>query len=187
MLASASKMGGRIAELRSRARLGAFLVGMFALACGGAHFDGREYHGKQVSFRLGPVPAGMREIRSDEALVTLRDDAVGTTVAVGARCGLDGDDVPLSALVGHLFIQFESRKETGRQEFVLDGRAALEVELDASLDGVSRHFIVVVTKKDGCVYDFMLVDGGGASGDVTRARAEFRTMVQGFSTIEPNS
>lgn len=180
-------MGGWIAELRSCAWRGALLVGMFALACGGARFDGREYHGKQVSFRLGPLPSGVREIASDEALITLREDGVGTTVAVGARCGLDGDDVPLTALVQHLFIQFESRKEIARHEFVLDGRAALEVELDAALDGVSRHFIVVVTKKDGCVYDFMHVDAGGGDGAVTRARAEFRAMVAGFSTIEQRS
>ena len=180
-------MGGWIAGLRSCARWSVLVIGIFAVACGSAQFDGREYHGKQVSFRLGPLPSGTREINSDEALVTLRDDSAGTTVAVGARCGLDGDDVPLTALVQHLFIQFEPRTEVGRHEFVLDGRAALEVELDATLDGVSRHFIVVVTKKDGCVYDFMHVDGGGKDAAVERARSEFRSMVQGFSTLDRKS
>jgi len=58
------------------------------------------------------------------------------------------------------------------------------MEIEARLDGVSRHFIVTVLKKNGCVYDFLHVDGGGASAELSASRADFRAMVSGFQTVE---
>jgi hypothetical protein len=67
----------------------------------------------------------------------------------------------------------------------LDGRKALRTEVDARLDGVRRHFVVVVMKKENCVYDFLHVDRGGDAPALSRSRAEFDEMIQGFSVIEP--
>jgi hypothetical protein len=102
---------------------------------------------------------------------------------VNARCGVDSDDVPLRALVGHLFLQLTDRKIISEQEFVLDSRAALTTEMVAYLDGVRRHFVVTVMKKDGCVYDFIHVDGGGDSLRLKESRDNFRKMVSGFETL----
>jgi hypothetical protein len=156
-----------------------FLVG----ACGGAQFDGVEYRDNQVAFRLGPTPAGATQLKSDDAKVAFQDPASGATVAVSARCGLDPDDVPLGALVQHLFLQMEDRSIISEASLTLDGRAALENELTATLDGVRRHFVVTVLKKDGCVYDFVHVDGDGADPRLIQSRQDFRTMVRGFRTL----
>jgi hypothetical protein len=53
----------------------------------------------------------------------------------------------------------------------------------AYLDGVRRHFVVTVMKKDGCVYDFIHVDGGGDSLRLKESRDNFRKMVSGFETL----
>jgi len=163
--------------------LGLLLLGA-PLGCGGSsHFDGVEYRDDRVAFRLGPVPHGSRQIHATDALVAFENDHAGATIAVSARCSLGRDDIPLRALVSHLFLQLTDRKVIAEREFQLDGRGALEVEQNASLDGVSRHFIVVVVKKDGCVYDLWHIDRGGDSPELAAAREQFRAMVAGFRTL----
>lgn len=151
--------------------------------CGGPRFDGTEYRDDNVAFRLGPVPKGARTVKADDALVAFQDDENGATIAVSARCRLDGDDVPLRALAQHLFLQFTGRTGWVERPFRLDGRDALEVELDALLDGVPRHLLVTVLKKDGCVYDFIHIDRGGEGPGLVESREAFRRMVSGFHTV----
>jgi len=159
----------------------ALLLG--ALACSPPPFDGHEYRKDDLAFRLGPIPASARQVEASEALVAFRDDEAGSTIAVSARCGQDGDDVPLRALVQHLFIHFTDKRVLSEHDLSLARRAALESELEATLDGVSSHFVVVVLKHDGCVYDFVHVDGGGNSAAVVQSRNDFRTMVHGFEVL----
>jgi hypothetical protein len=77
----------------------------------------------------------------------------------------------------------ENRTVISETKFTLDGRAALENELTADLDGVRRHFVVMVLKKDGCVYDFLHVDGDGTDPRLVQSRKDFRMMVKGFRTL----
>lgn len=153
------------------------LLGLFS--CGGPSFDGRIYRSDDVAFRVGALPAGWREIRVDGASLAFRDASAQTTIAVNGRCGVDGDDVPLTALTHHLFLHFTDRDVTRQERLTLDGREALETELVAELDGVPRRFIVYVLKKDGCVYDFMWI---GANAEAQASREQFRRFVTGFST-----
>ncbi len=152
--------------------------------CGASRFDGVEYRDRQVAFRLGALPEGMRQVETDEARIALQNDTVGATVAVGARCGQKSDDVPLQALVQHLFLQFEDKKVISEEQFVLNSRAALRSEVVARLDGVKRHFVVVVMKKNRCVYDFLHVDGGGDAPALRKSRRDFDEMIQGFVVLE---
>lgn len=160
------------------------LAAVGLVACRPARFDGRVYRDDRVAFRLGPVPPSARQIESDEALVTFRDDAAGATIAVSARCGRDSDDVPLRALVQHLFIHFTDKRVLREEEFSLAHRAALETELSAVLDGVESHFVVVVLKHDGCVYDFIHVGVEGDGPAISASRNDFRAMVRGFEVLE---
>ncbi len=150
-------------------------------ACGGASFDGRVFRNDELAFRVGPIPPSWRRIELEQALLAFRDDAAHATVAVGGRCGKDGDDVPLEALTQHLFLQFTERQLEAATPFVLDGRGALRSSLRASLDGVPLGFIVVVLKKDGCVYDFLYMarPGGERVGS-----QDFERFVAGFATLE---
>ena len=154
------------------------MAALLAFACGGpAGFDGRVYHGDDMTFRVGPVPSEWREIEVEGALVAFRDEGRDATVAVSGRCGLDGDDVPLSALTHHLFLQFTEREIVSQKLVELDGREALRSELNAKLDGVPMHYVVYVLKKDGCVYDFVRI-GKPAAKD----SHAFERFVQGFAT-----
>jgi hypothetical protein len=152
-------------------------------ACAGRHFDGQVYRDDNVAFQVGPVPSGFSPISSDESLLAWNNRSSGAMIALSARCHRDGDDIPLEALVQHLFIQLTDRETLRSERFQLDGREALESELTARLDGVPRHFLVVVLKKDGCVYDQVYVDRGGDDPALVRSRAEFRAMARGFRTL----
>lgn len=149
---------------------------VLAAACGGTSFDGAVFRGEGVAFRIGPVPQSWRRIEVDHTLLAFRDDAHETTVAVNGRCGVDGDDVPLQALTQHLFLQFTDRELRSQELVQLDGREALRSELVGKLDGVPKHYLVYVLKKDGCVYDFVRI------ANSAERTAEFDRFVHGFST-----
>lgn len=157
------------------------LVGLalFSLGCGKAAFDGRSYQAGDVTFHIGPVPPSWQRLDVESARLAFRDPATDTILSVNARCGRDADDVPLSALTQHLFIQFTERSIVEQSKFELDGREALRTRLQAKLDGVPRRFRVVVLKKNGCVYDFSEI----ATSKATPASdAVFDGMVAGFGT-----
>ena len=147
--------------------------------CGGPSFDGAVYRSNELSFRVGPLPPDWRGIQVDGARLAFRDDRRGATIAMNGRCGVDGDDVPLTALTHHLFLSFTDIQVLASERQHLDAREALRTELLAELDGVPRRFVVYVLKKDGCVYDFMWI------GDPEAPRSssdDFQRFVLGFST-----
>lgn len=175
---------GRRGDLavREAARSGWLALALgFLVACGaGPQYDGTLYRGEEVAFRIGPPPAHWRALESDEALLAFRDDRSRSTIAVNGRCHKDGDDVPLQALTHHLFLQFTDRELIEQRELTLDGRAALETELVARLDGVPKHFLVYVLKKDGCVYDFLRIADVAADPS---SQEEFRRFVASFQVV----
>jgi len=163
------------------ARWSAFAM-LVLSGCGGSGFDGRVYQNGDLSFRLSPIPRAWRPIEATGALLAFRDDAGPATIAIGGRCGKDGDDVPLEALTHHLFLDFTDRVVENQVKVDLDGREALQTEIRAKLDGVERRLTVFVMKKNGCVYDFWHVAPPEAPAD---SRRQFIAFVQGFSTIRP--
>jgi hypothetical protein len=160
--------------------LGAFVTSVPVTGCASAAFDGRVYHDDSMRFRVGPMPSTWRSITVEDALLAFRDDSANATIALNGRCGVDGDDVPLASLTQHLFLQFTGREPIAQQTLTLDGREALRTEITASLDGVKKHYLVFVMKKDGCVYDFMYIAAAGSLS----SSADFERFVQGFSTLE---
>ncbi|HEY4103288.1 MAG TPA: hypothetical protein VGM44_05325 [Polyangiaceae bacterium] len=157
------------------------LVGSaLCFGCASTSFDGRIYHSGEMHFRVGQIPNSWRSI-DDDALLSFRDDPANATVALNGRCGVDGDDVPLASLTQHLFLEFTDRDVTSQKTLSLDGREAMRTEIDAALDGVKKHYVVYVLKKNGCVYDFMYIAPPGSDSS---ALAQFDGFVQGFATIE---
>lgn len=156
------------------------LVCASAMACASSGFDGRAYRDGDLRFRVGQVPSAWRAIQVDDALLAFRDDQANATVAVNGRCKVDGDDVPLASLTQHLFLEFTERSEAVQTQVSLDGRQALRTEITAALDGVKKHYLVYVLKKDSCVYDFMYIAADSEPG----SRAEFERFVTGFATLE---
>ncbi|HEU4413085.1 MAG TPA: hypothetical protein VFS43_48030 [Polyangiaceae bacterium] len=150
--------------------------------CGAETFRDSRYEGQGLAFRVGPRPPSWTRLETSHGLLAFRDEGLNATVLVNGRCGVDGDDVPLPALTRHLFLQFTEREVEEERLLPFDGREALSTTLRAKLDGVPKRFTALVLKKDGCVYDFVLVS---EPGSFPRARADFDRFVMGFHTEKP--
>jgi hypothetical protein len=157
-----------------------FLALAWALACGASGgLRGDVYKGDGLAFRLGPIPPSWRQLEVKGARVAFRDEAAESTVLVNARCGKDGDDVPLQALTQHLFMSFTARETIDQKVVPMDGREAMHTMMNAKLDGVPLSFDTFVLKKDGCVYDFVDIS---APAKFAANRVVFETFVGGFHT-----
>lgn len=154
-------------------------LGALASACG-ASFDGTTYRGDGFAFRVPPAPSAWEQLSADGASLAFRDAAAGATIAINARCGKDANDVPLASLTQHLFLQFTERDLVSQEVVPFDGREAMHTVMAAKLDGVPKKFDVWVLKKDGCVYDLLLIaEPAKFEGSV----GEFRKYVSGFGTV----
>lgn len=154
-------------------------LGLFAASCGGgATYDGARYRADDLAFRAGPVPATWRRLDASHGRLAFRDDDASSTIVLNGRCGQDGDDTPLEALTNHLFLQFTEREVEQEETVPFDGREARRTVVSAKLDGVRFRFMAVVLKKDGCVYDLVLMS---EPGSFARARPTFERFVATFS------
>ncbi|HEY6724793.1 MAG TPA: hypothetical protein VI197_12220 [Polyangiaceae bacterium] len=175
-------MGSRTANTFGRVQQScaglALALAVFGCASGPS-FDGRVYQNDEFAFRVGPTPDSWRPIEVNQALLAYRDDQHGATVAVNGRCNLDGDDVPLASLTHHLFLHFTERQVHSQKRIDVAGRESLRTEITASLDGVPKRYVVYVLKKDGCVFDFMLI----ADSDGVEVQP-FDAFVGGFETVK---
>ncbi|MBM4360420.1 MAG: hypothetical protein FJ096_20120 [Deltaproteobacteria bacterium] len=157
-------------------------LALVALAGCAPRFDGRVYRGNGVAFAVATIPPSWQPLRDRDAALEFRDPDARATVLVNGRCGLASDEVPLSALTQHLFIDFTQRSLESQEVVPLDGREAMHTRLTALLDGVPMRFDVWVLKKDGCVYDLLYFapptsfDGGLPA---------FGELVRGFTTAVP--
>lgn len=132
----------------------------------------------QLRARTGTLPAAWQRVRDDGGSVAFHHTSGGTIVSA-ISCG-DADDVPLDVLTTHLLLGIEGRRERARQEFVLDGRAALRTQLDAQLDGVPVALDLIVLKKDGCTVDLYLVAPRPAFDE---RRLDFERFVRGSVAV----
>src|SRR5262249_47550965 len=74
--------------------------------------------------------------------------------AVNSTCTPDGD-ASLEVLTAHLLMGFTKREPVSESKHEpMDGRDSLRSHYKAELDGVPGGMMLVVLKKDGCVYEF---------------------------------
>ncbi len=149
-----------------------------------ASLQGDTFEGKGFAFRIGALPESWRRVDVSHAVLAFRDERDGATVVVNARCGLDGEDVPLEALTQHLFLRFTQREILDQKVVPFDHREAMRTVVTAKLDGVPMKFEIFVLKKDGCVYDFAYM---AAPPRFARGAEEFERFVSGFATMTPHA
>lgn len=159
----------------------AALVPVLALsACGGGpHLRGRVYQDDEAHYRIGELGSGWAPITVQDNDLAFHNESLGAIVQVNASCD-PATDIPLTVLTNHLLAGFTARDIQSEDLIPLDGREALRTHLVASLDGVPRELLIVVLKKNDCIYDFTLITPHDAS--FPRAQTVFEGFVAGFST-----
>lgn len=149
-----------------------------ATGCGGgAHFDGARYRREEVSFQVGAIGADWRTLRVSGSQDLAWVLPGGGAVHAAGSCD-PGLDIPLESLTAHLLIGFTEREIRVQERFPMDGREAMRTHVLAKLDGVERELLLVILKKDGCVYDLGLLTAPGAGFE--RARPAFEAFVAAF-------
>jgi hypothetical protein len=134
------------------------------------------YEGSGVRYRLKSPVGDWRRVSVASADVAWIHDELGASLLVNSHCrGVQ--DAPLEALAGHLLIGFTERALLAERKLELSRREALEREVQAKLDGVPRHLLLLVLKKDGCVYDVVL---DATPAGFARARPAYEGMLQGL-------
>ncbi len=156
---------------------------LLALASGCHHAELRDglFSKPKVRYRIGEPPAPWRRLslRDNDIAWTLPGD--GHSIAVNSTCQ-DYEDPPLPVLTRHLLVGFTDQQLLGQQTATLDGREALRSRYRAKLDGVPIELLVVVLKKNGCVYDFTYVS---PLGRFEERAADFERLIQQFKSEEP--
>jgi len=159
------------------------IVSLLVCGCASSGLDGNIYRGDGFAFRVVEPTDGWQRVTATDAALAYRNENGHGTILINARCGLDGDDVPLRSLTQHLFLQFTDREVKTQKVVPFDGREAMHTQLEAKLDGVPMSYDVWVLKKDGCIYDLLYV---ALPTSFQHERASFDALVRGFATVNPD-
>jgi hypothetical protein len=166
-----------------RRTTGALIAVLVLSACGasaGPSFDGAVYRRGPLAFQIGAVPAGWRSVEVNHAALAYRDDGHAASVLLNARCHRPDESTPLVALTNHLLIGSTERNVVSQEVEPFDGREALHTKMRAKWDGVPIAFDIYVTKKDGCIYDFVYMGDPSAFDGGAR---DFEDFVRSFRTL----
>ena len=154
---------------------------MVTAACGGTSFQGGVYRGHGTAYGVGALDSEWRSLDvGGHNDLAWSNEGLRSVIQVNSTCEADMD-VPLQALTNHLVIGFTEREFHSQELRPLDGRESLVTHLTAKLDGVVRTLLLVVVKKDGCVYDMALISSDTEA--FATARPSFETFVGGFHTL----
>lgn len=161
-----------------------FALGCAAVGCGGATYERGVFHDGPVSFRVEALGAPWQRIDvGDQNDLAWSHEPLAAIAQVNATCDQPDQDVPLQTLTRHLLngftaYTFPPADDADSLTLPMDGREALRTHLVAKLDGVPRELLLVVMKKDDCIYDFALVAPPGAAFE--HARPDFERLVLSF-------
>lgn len=156
----------------------ALLLALVAGCVSSGSYDGDVYRDSETHFRLASPGSGWESIAVEGAndLAWAKEGAV---IQVNSSCD-PGLDIPLEVLTNHLMIGFTERSMVAQERVPMAGREALHTHVRAKLDGVPRELLLVVLKKDECVYDFAAVTPPGSAFQQTRSDLE--GMLASFET-----
>lgn len=131
------------------------LMVLLACACAGPSLKSGVYDDGVVHYKVaGPGPE-WSTVDIEGANAAWFNDESAAALLVNSHC--EGvQDAPLEALTKHLTIGMTDREVVKVRRFEVSRREALETEMNARMDGVERRLIILVVKKDGCVYDIVL-------------------------------
>lgn len=124
---------------------------------GGATLSGRTLRTRDTAYTIGELGTGWRRIEvGDHNDVAFAHDGLDAVIQANSSCD-PALDIPLVALTNHLLVGFTERDIREQALVPLDAREAMRTHVVAKLDGVPRELVLVVMKKDGCVYDLALI------------------------------
>lgn len=164
----------RVARLGAGALAALCVLGLTACGTPRGYKDG-VFKNEVVHYKAA-APAGFEQLKVDGADVAFMHKTGTASLLYNSQCEAVGD-VPLTALRQHLLIGLTDRTMVKADEIMLGGRAALDSEVHARLDGVPVALRILVLKRDSCVYDVVLTT---PQADAGAFDATWQTVRGGF-------
>ncbi len=160
----------------------ALLLALAPLAACASHLSKGVYTSGDARYRIGEVPRSWRLVRLHDNDVAFLSTDSPHSLAINATCH-DHGDPSLPVLTRHLLMGFTDPRTVAETEETLDGREALRTRVIARMDGVPIEMLLVVMKKDGCVYDFTYLS---PIGRLEERETTFEEILHHFKT-EPHT
>ena len=171
------------AALRHVLALGLCLVSVLGAGCHrGVRFEQHTLSKPGVRYRVGELPPAWERVKVSENDLAWYTPDTGHALSVNASCD-QRQDASLPVLTRHLLAGFTERQAVEERAVVLDEREALRSHYQAKLDGVPVELLLVVLKKDACVYDFTYVAPLGRFPDRVE---DLEALMRGFHTELPS-
>jgi hypothetical protein len=139
-------------------------------------FENQVFSKPGVRYRVGEVPPVWERVKVSHNDLAWYTEETGHALSVNSTCK-EHEDAPLDVLTRHLLAGFTERLEVEQQKVVVDEREALRSRYRAKLDGVPVELLLLVLKKDRCVYDFTYV---APLGRYEERLQGFESLVRGF-------
>lgn len=144
----------------------------------GARFDQQVLSKPGVRYRVGALPPVWQRAQVPQDDLAWYTPETGHALSVNASCD-QREDASLEVLTRHLLSGFTERQEVGHETVALDEREALRSHYQAKMDGVPVELLLVVLKKDRCVYDFTYV---APLGRYAEHVGDLEALLGGFHT-----
>lgn len=160
---------------------GLVLLGISGTSACRTGLQGGTFVKSGVRYRVGPVPPGFHPVSFADNDLAFESAPPGQAIAVNATCQGHGD-ASLEVLTRHLFTGFSDIELLGQTRTPLDARDALKTHVRAKLDGVACELMLVVMKKNGCVFDLSLLS---PPSEFAAALPTFEELLHQFQVEAP--
>lgn len=134
---------------------------------------GRAYIKHDKYYRIGLLPEGWQRMKTRARTISFYNSELLGSISTDAFCAKGLGDRNLSALSMDILGGLEEKNFLDIREFELDRRGALRQKVSGKMDGVPVIVDLVVTKKNGCAFDFYSVASPPNSQEVTEAFEDF--------------
>ena len=138
------------------------------------------YKNSQLKYKIGKLSSKWKQLEVDYLNLTFYNKENNAVIYVNGKCRASSD-LPLTILRTHLLIGFKNKKILKSENLEIENRKALHSIVLASLDGVKRKVDYYILKKNGCLYDFVLIS---TIKSFDENQKEFQKILKKFKIIK---
>ncbi len=114
------------------------------------------YKNEELKFFVGEIKKPWRRLSVETVNLAYYHPKNYGVIYLTGKCK-GSSDAPLMVLRTHLLIGFKSKNYEQSKKIMLHGRKAIHSILTAKLDGVSRKIDYYIFKRNGCLFDLVLI------------------------------
>lgn len=162
------------------------IISIFIFSCtpakttkGGIYING-VYKNRELKYDIGKLPKVWKQLDVNYLNLVFYNTKNNAVIYVNGKCS-GSSDAPLTILRTHLLLGFKHKKIIKSEKLKIENREGLHSIVLASLDGVKRKIDYYIFKKNGCLYDFVLIS---TIGTFYENQKKFNNVVNKFKIIK---